>query len=32
LRKTIDKPFGKQLLHTVQSAGYRVADISQPPD
>ena len=32
LRKTIDKPFDKQLLHTVQSAGYRVADISQPPD
>ena len=32
LRKTIDKPFDKQLLHTVQSAGYRVADISQPPE
>ncbi|GAB3378364.1 response regulator transcription factor [Lysobacter fragariae] len=32
LRKTIDKPFGKQLLHTVQSAGYRVADISHSPD
>lgn len=32
LRKTIDKPFDKQLLHTVQSAGYRIADISQPPD
>ena len=26
LRKTIDKPFDKQLLHTVQSAGYRVAE------
>ena len=32
LRKTIDKPFDKQLLHTVQSAGYRIADISQPPE
>ncbi|PJK07844.1 DNA-binding response regulator [Lysobacteraceae bacterium NML120232] len=31
LRKIIDKPFDKPLLHTVQSAGYRVADIDQPP-
>ena len=31
LRKVIDKPFEKQLLHTVQSAGYRIADIEQPP-
>jgi DNA-binding response OmpR family regulator len=31
LRKTIDKPFCKALLHTVQSAGYRIADIEQPP-
>lgn len=31
LRKIIDKPFKKQLLHTVQSAGYRIADIDQPP-
>ena len=31
LRKVIDKPFDKQLLHTVQSAGYRIADIAQPP-
>ncbi|PJJ97120.1 DNA-binding response regulator [Lysobacteraceae bacterium NML03-0222] len=31
LRKVIDKPFDKQLLHTVQSAGYRIADIDQPP-
>lgn len=30
LRKTIDKPFDNPLLHTVQSAGYRVADVSQP--
>ena len=30
LRKVIDKPFDKPLLHTVQSAGYRVADIAQP--
>lgn len=29
LRKVIDKPFEKQLLHTVQSAGYRIADIDQ---
>ena len=29
LRKVIDKPFDRALLHTVQSAGYRVADISQ---
>ena len=28
LRKVIDKPFDKQLLHTVQSAGYRIADIA----
>ena len=27
LRKVIDKPFDKPLLHTVQSAGYRIADI-----
>ncbi len=26
LRKIIDKPFDKPLLHTVQSAGYRLAD------
>jgi DNA-binding response OmpR family regulator len=31
LRKTIDKPYEKPLLHTVQSAGYRIADIEQPP-
>ena len=31
LRKVIDKPFDKPLLHTVQSAGYRIADIEQPP-
>ena len=28
LRKTIDKPFEKSLLHTVHSAGYRLADIA----
>ena len=27
LRKTIDRPFAKQLLHTVQTAGYRLADL-----
>ena len=31
LRKVIDKPFDKPLLHTVQSAGYRIADIERPP-
>ncbi|MCW5581292.1 MAG: DNA-binding response regulator, partial [Luteimonas sp.] len=30
-RKIIDKPFDKPLLHTVQSAGYRIADIEQSP-
>ena len=27
LRKVIDKPFDKQLLHTIHSAGYRLADM-----
>ena len=27
LRKVIDKPFDKRLLHTVQNAGYRLADV-----
>ena len=31
LRKTIDRPFGKQLLHTVQTAGYRIADLESAP-
>lgn len=31
LRKTIDKPFERPLLHTVQTAGYRVADLEAPP-
>ena len=31
LRKTIDRPFEKQLLHTVQTAGYRLADLGQVP-
>ncbi|MGI9334389.1 MAG: response regulator transcription factor [Gammaproteobacteria bacterium] len=26
LRKTIDRPFDRPLLHTVQGAGYRIAD------
>ena len=30
LRKIIDKPFDRPMLHTVQSAGYRIADIAQP--
>jgi DNA-binding response OmpR family regulator len=29
LRKAIDKPFDRQLLHTVQTAGYRIADLGQ---
>jgi DNA-binding response OmpR family regulator len=31
LRKAVDRPFAKQLLHTVQTAGYRIADIEQSP-
>lgn len=27
LRKIIDKPFQQQLLHTIHSAGYRLADL-----
>jgi DNA-binding response OmpR family regulator len=27
LRKVIDKPFSRQLLHTIHSAGYRLADL-----
>jgi DNA-binding response OmpR family regulator len=27
LRKVIDKPFQNQLLHTIHSAGYRLADL-----
>ena len=30
LRKTIDRTFDKPLLHTVQSAGYRIADLDAP--
>lgn len=28
LRRIIDKPFDKPLLHTLHSAGYRIADLS----
>ena len=28
LRKAIDKPFEKKLLHTIQSRGYRLGDIN----
>ena len=31
LRKAIDRPFQKPLLHTVQTAGYRIADLEQVP-
>ena len=30
LRKAIDRGFGTPLLHTVQSAGYRIADLGMP--
>ncbi len=29
LRKQIDRPFDKPLLHTIQGAGYRVADMDE---
>jgi len=29
LRKVIDKPFAKPLLHTIHSAGYRLADLDE---
>jgi len=31
LRKAMDRPFEKQLLHTVQTAGYRIADLESAP-
>ncbi|MFT3805862.1 response regulator transcription factor [Arenimonas sp.] len=31
LRKAIDRPFQKALLHTVQTAGYRIADLDGAP-
>lgn len=31
LRKAIDRPFDRPLLHTVQTAGYRIADLDLPP-
>lgn len=31
LRKAIDRPYDKPLLHTVQTAGYRIADLDAPP-
>ena len=27
VRKAVDKNYDRQLLHTVQSAGYRIADV-----
>jgi DNA-binding response OmpR family regulator len=27
LRRIIDKPFQRPLLHTIHSAGYRLADL-----
>lgn len=31
LRKAVDRPFQKALLHTVQTAGYRIADLDSAP-
>jgi DNA-binding response OmpR family regulator len=31
LRKVMDRPFDKPLLHTVQTAGYRIADLDLVP-
>lgn len=31
LRKVIDKPFERQLLHTIHSAGYRLAELETEP-
>ncbi|OPZ11344.1 MAG: Transcriptional activator protein CzcR [Alphaproteobacteria bacterium ADurb.BinA280] len=31
LRKIIDKPFRSQLLHTIHSAGYRLAELETEP-
>jgi len=31
LRKVIDKPFDRTLLHTIHSAGYRLADLDAEP-
>ncbi|MBS0431471.1 MAG: response regulator transcription factor [Proteobacteria bacterium] len=32
LRKAIDKPFDRPLLHTIHSAGYRLADLEAEAD
>ena len=31
LRTAVDRPFDKQWLHTVQTAGYRIADLDHVP-
>jgi DNA-binding response OmpR family regulator len=31
LRKVIDKPFDKQLLHTIQGSGYKIVDPDAEP-
>ncbi len=31
LRKAVDRPYDKQLIHTVQTSGYRLADLGQAP-
>ncbi|MEY3069006.1 MAG: hypothetical protein RLZZ456_705, partial [Pseudomonadota bacterium] len=31
LRKAVDRGFEKQLLHTVQTAGYRIVDLDEQP-
>jgi DNA-binding response OmpR family regulator len=32
LRKAVDRNFDKQLLHTVQTAGYRIVDLERQPN
>jgi DNA-binding response OmpR family regulator len=31
LRRVIDKPFQRPLLHTIHSAGYRLAELETEP-
>ncbi len=32
LRKIIDRPFDKQLMHTLQNTGYKLVDSDAEPD
>ncbi|HEX5952694.1 MAG TPA: helix-turn-helix domain-containing protein, partial [Rhodanobacteraceae bacterium] len=29
LRRVVDKPYARPLLHTIHSAGYRIADLDE---